>query len=134
MNKDVMTRMVKTYKTARNADDALRSVGYEGTPYAEIAGSIADAIYYMLGESTEKFDDSVTAKTLDNEYLSEEEQVNLLLAVCKKNESSLNLNDHVKEALRDAAEKRGVNTNSMISIILSEWVIRHAWMNNLVGA
>ncbi len=135
MNKEAMKCLVKAHRIAKDTDEKLREIGYGETLYDDIAGHIADGIYFMLGEHTETFDQSVTFSTLSSEKTDEEKTASLLCEHVQNNGvQKLKLNGHVNEALLDAAEKRGVDVDSMISIILSEWVMRQAWISNLVGA
>lgn len=135
MNKEAMKCLVKAHRIAKDTDEKLWEIGYRETLYDDIAGHIADGIYFMLGEHTETFDQSVTFSTLSSEKTDEEKSASLLCEYVQNNGvQKIKLNGHVNEALLDAAEKRGVDVDSMISIILSEWAMRQAWISNLVGA
>jgi hypothetical protein len=136
MNKEAMKHLVRAHRIAMDIDKIFRSLGYSETPYDDIAGYVADGIYFLLGEHTDTFDKSVTFSVLNNKEKTEEEKCASLLCEYVQNNGvqKLKLNDHVKEALKDAAEKRGVDVDAMISIILSEWVMRQAWISSLVGA
>jgi len=70
--KEAFLGLVRAARTAKKLDEELTNLGYAETPYAEIYSNIADAIYRLLNESTEKFEDSVThtmltAPLFDNE-------------------------------------------------------------------
>jgi len=78
MNKYAMQLLVESHRIAQKTDDKLREIGYGDTPYGEIAGRIADAIYYMLGEHTGTFTESVTCNTLSSR-MSAEKKAQILM-------------------------------------------------------
>ena len=84
MDEKAMRCLVNAYRNASNLDDGLINLGFTTTPCFDIAGDIADAIYYMLGENTETFDESVTAQTLWNAELSNDQCGNILLQHCRR--------------------------------------------------
>ena len=66
--KDALLRMFRSAKTAKEYADKLHP--YE-TPYDDIYGEIADAIYDLVGEKTENFQDSLTYTVLHAPILEE---------------------------------------------------------------
>lgn len=76
--RDVISRMVKVWKLANAMDEHLLKLGYECSPYTEIAGQVADAIYNLLGENTERFDQSFTYATLNNENITTEDCIDMI--------------------------------------------------------
>ena len=65
-------KMVDVAITARDLDNAMQSAGFDETPYTEIYGGIADAIYSLLGEKTDTFEESVTYDVLSSKKYSRE--------------------------------------------------------------
>ena len=68
-----LANLVKAARKARRIDDDLVQNGYPGSPYNEIYELISDAIYTMLGEQTECFDESITCRTLNSGILTDKQ-------------------------------------------------------------
>ena len=86
----LMLRLVRTARKALNADEKLREIGYETTPYWDIYCEIFDAIYEMLGEETDTADSSITHAVLNADTLNDEQRVLILVnAFNKKNRPAL---------------------------------------------
>ena len=80
--RDALLRMYRASKTAKKFDDVF--CDYD-TPYTDIYGDIADAIYYLIGEDTGLFSDSVTYSVLHTENMTESRAVAILLAEYGRN-------------------------------------------------
>ena len=83
--KEALTRMVKAGRLALDTDNGLRALGYSDTPYFTIYGDIADAVYYLLGEKTGTFDESVTNCALSSPDFTHDQRVSLLMHEYEKN-------------------------------------------------
>ena len=120
-----MIRLVKAWKIAHETNNALEKAGYKETPYIEIEGVLADAIYYLIGENTSEFHNSVTFKTLRSETLSPDQCADVFLREYeKKYAPALELSAIVKQSLQEAAEQMGIGVESMINVILCEWALQ----------
>lgn len=73
-----LEHLVKAWREAQKLNKALTNLGYSNTPYFELAGHISDAIYSLLGENTDTFDESITCIILTNELLSDLECADVL--------------------------------------------------------
>lgn len=82
-----LSMMVKTWTRFHKAEEALKNagIGYEDTFIGDMAGNIADAIYDLVGEHTEKFEDSATFTALTAPHLCEERRVALLMYAWRGN-------------------------------------------------
>ena len=75
-------------KAARNAhyfSESMRTAGYPSSPFADIYGQIADAIFDLLGEETETFDDSVTCASLLSFAITDDQCAEYLHRAYRKN-------------------------------------------------
>ena len=64
---------------AKKMNDAMEQLGFPDNPYWDILGCISDAIYSLIGEDTQTFDESRTYSVLNNPDLTDEERVRILL-------------------------------------------------------
>lgn len=80
---NALERMVCSARKAFAIDKRLMELGYRDTPYFEIYGEIADAIYYMLNEQTDTFDKSVAYRTLHDKSMTDLQCAEKLFAVFK---------------------------------------------------
>ena len=92
MIKSVLEKLVHVAKVAMEADDAMRKLGYSHNPYFDLYGKTADAIYIMVQEHTESFDQSATHKLLNTKSLSVDACVSALLEERKRNIFEMELN------------------------------------------
>ena len=83
--KEVLTHLIRASETARQMDAAMHDLGYTNNPYIDIFGEIADAVYYLLGEKKECFEDSATYWALNGDRLSEDDKLTILLEIYRKN-------------------------------------------------
>lgn len=86
--RDALLRMVKAARRASHVSNALNGIGYHGTPYTDIYGDVADAIYYLIGEETPEFSQSVTFLVLTNDRLSDSGRVDVLLKEYHRNKTA----------------------------------------------
>ena len=85
MDKEVMVRMVKACRRARQASEVLRPL-YDGNGGVceEIYGDLMDAIYLAVGEVTETLTESITYRMLSGST-SDEECADVLTELCNRN-------------------------------------------------
>jgi len=82
MDMNALVKIVNAGITAKRTDDALRELGYNDTPYFSIYGNISDALYCMLGEKTDTYDQSFTCRILESLDLTDDMRAELLAAAC----------------------------------------------------
>ena len=75
----VMDKLVSIASEAYELDQNLVEHGYNGSPYWTFFCNVTDVIYNILEEHTEDFCDSLTWKVFDNDSLSNEERVKILM-------------------------------------------------------
>lgn len=83
MTLKTLENIISACRTAKDSDDALRSVGYIETPYFKIYGHIMDALYDLLGENTETFDESITYRIMEDKNLTNSQRAELFVSFCK---------------------------------------------------
>lgn len=84
MDPGIFRKIVSAGITAKKADDALKDLGYTDTPYFQIYGNIADAVYAMLGETTETYEQSITYKIMCCPAMTDEQRNELLAILCNE--------------------------------------------------
>lgn len=82
---NALMQMVKAARRAMSLDATLKEAGYADTPYNELYGTTADAIYYLIGEQTRNYGESITHLTLTSESVTDEQRVTILMHQIKKN-------------------------------------------------
>ena len=70
--KKVLTHLIRAGRDALHLEKTLKNIGYKETPYYNLYGEIADAIYTMLGEDTDTFDESVTHAAINDIFTPDE--------------------------------------------------------------
>lgn len=85
----VLMNMLKAARQAYSTDKALRDAGYKDTPYWEIYGYISDAIYNLLGEDTETFEQSITYAVLHSDTFNDHQRAMVLAYNYKQNRPAL---------------------------------------------
>lgn len=84
-----LLRMLRAAERTRQMDEDLVKHGYSNSPYADIFGDIADAIYYLIGEQKNRFEDSMTYIMLHTDAITDECKVSLLMNEYRKNRPAL---------------------------------------------
>lgn len=77
--------MLAAAETAKAMDEQMLKLGYETNPYSDIFGHIADAVYHLIRENKQNFEDSVTYVAMNTESLSKEEKLILLFRQYEQN-------------------------------------------------
>lgn len=83
--RDALLRMVRAAKDANFQMDFYKRVGIGTDRIFNIYGNIADAIYCLIGEKTENFDESITNLALTTPYLSDSRRAEILYSAYKNN-------------------------------------------------
>lgn len=73
-------RLVRTARACLKADEAIRGLGQSDSVFWKFFGDIADAVFFLLEEKTEQFDQSVSWNLLNDMSLSEEKCTRKLMA------------------------------------------------------
>lgn len=71
-------------------DEAMRGIGFENNPYAEILDYITDAAFHLTGEETDDIGESIAYRTIHSAVLSKEQKLTILLEVYNKNRPARN--------------------------------------------
>ena len=88
--KTVLRKMLDVVVLAKQKDDELTKTGFSYTPLFDLYGGAADAIYYLIGEHTKTFDESVTFDAINRPGLLQEERFTLLADEYEKNHTKQN--------------------------------------------
>lgn len=118
--KKILTHLIRAGRNAMSLENVLTSLGYKETPYFNLYGDISEAVYTLLGEKTESFEDSVTYAVMVDPLMSD--------ADCAEELASLvcvpNISDNAMDVISEVAETRGIPVSTLIRIILNEWAMR----------
>ena len=76
--KDALMRVIKAALRAKELNEKMLDMGYGKTPYADIYGELADALFIICGEHTNRIDESFTYMVLNNPLLCLERRAALL--------------------------------------------------------
>ena len=82
---DALLRMVRAGMAAKKLQETYLKNGLDDNPLLQIYGDVADAIYILIGEHTETFDESTTKCALTVPALDDEHRVKVLMAEYKRN-------------------------------------------------
>lgn len=74
-----LDKMITVARTALTLARAMQDLGYDNSPYWDLYGNTADAIYFFIGESTPTFDVSVTYHALTDDDMTQEQRLDCLL-------------------------------------------------------
>ncbi len=81
--------IIRAASKAKKFDDGLIKHGYSTNPYGEIFECLSDAVYCLIGEQANRFENSLTYITFNADVLSEEHKVSILMNEYKKNRPAL---------------------------------------------
>ena len=121
--KAVLTHLIRAARDAFHLEKTLKDIGYKETPYFNLYGEIADAIYNMLGEDTDTFDESVTHAAIHDIFTTDEECAETLVEMCGTDILS-EIPVSTRNVIIETAEKRGMDPQNMTMLILSEWAAK----------
>ena len=130
-----LVNLVKAARKARQIDDSMVQNGYTGSPYHEIYGLVADAIYILLGEESERSDDSVTYRTLNSGILTDMQAAAKLTREYRKHhdEASFHVPENAFHIISEAADERQISAVSMTELILNQWALQHRFAKAFAG-
>lgn len=121
--KEALERLVRAARTAKKTDDALRTVGYDNTPYFDIFGDIVDGIYELLEENTGTLDESITYESIIDPNMTNAESAERLESEYSASRLTVSLSPGTMEALAEAAAGFNTSPYAVVKLILSEWLI-----------
>ena len=124
--KKVFLHLVKAARDSLHLETTLANIGYSETPYFNLYGEIAEAIYAMLGENTDTFDESATAGILHDTCTPDEISAERLADLFGG--STWSISDKIRPLLEEAATNRSLTTESLINVILGEWAYKEQLM------
>jgi len=124
--KRALTHLLKAGRDALHLEKTLTDLGYGNTPYFNLYGEIADAMYCILGEDTDTFEDSATYNAMHDIYTPDEICAERLEEIFLSNPANtgLNIPKATLDLLVESADRRGVPLDRFIGLILSEWAVR----------
>ena len=124
--KRALTHLVKAGRDALHLEKTLKELGYKDTPYFNLYGEIAEAMYCILEEDTDSFEESETYNAMHDIYSSDEMCAERLADIFRSNQeqNSFNIPKATLEFVSEAAEKRGMPLDRFISLIICEWAAR----------
>lgn len=121
--KNVLGHLACAGRKAYLLDREMHNLGYDNTPYFDIYGGIADAVYVILGEKCD-FDDSATAVFFSDRSTSDKQCADGLFGVYSRNTAETALSDSTMTIIEEAAAEKGIPPQNMISLIVAEWAMR----------
>lgn len=122
--KKVLTHLVKAGRDALHLEKTLNSLGYKATPYYNLHGEIADAIYCMLDENTESFDQSKTYAAMNDIFTADEACAEELAGLIDQDKLESQIPKATYDFIVESANERGIDVYRFINIILSDWAGR----------
>lgn len=82
-----VTHLLEAAETAKAMDEQMLKLGYDTNPYSDIFSHIADAVYHIIRENKQNFEDSVTHLVMNTDSLSKEEKLILLFRQYEQNKT-----------------------------------------------
>lgn len=83
--RDALLRMVQAAMATKRLQETYLKNGLDDNPLFQIYGDVADAIYILIGEYTDTFEESTTHLALTVPALDDEHRVRVLMAEYKRN-------------------------------------------------
>ena len=133
--KRALTHLVKAGRDALHLEKTLAQLGYKETPYFNLYGEISEAMYCILEEDTDSFEESATHNAMNDIYTPDEICAEQLEEIFRNNprNAGLSIPRATREVLEEAAAKRGMPLDRFVSLILCEWAAREVMLINFVG-
>lgn len=128
--KRVFIHLIRAGRDALHIEKTLNEIGYKGTPYYNLHGEIADAVYEMLGEETDTFDQSETYAAMHDIYTTDEICAEQLAERMQENWTAIP--ETAREVITETAEELGISFDNMVSLILSEWAMRQVRIASMI--
>lgn len=131
--KKAFTHLVKAGRDAMHIESTLENIGYRSTPYFNLYSDICDALYAMLGEDTELFEQSETYAAIHDIYTPDEIVADGLVKLWDSAVGArMGIPDTTRMMIEESARERGVETASMVKLILSEWATKQLFLKNVL--
>jgi len=131
-DKKVLAHLIRAGRDALNLENVLTQLGYKETPYFNLYGEIADAIYCILDEHTDSFEESVTYAVMNDPLTPDEVYAeNLAKLLNTASDSGIEVPNVTKEIIIESAERRGISYSAMIRLILNEWARQETYYNHI---
>ena len=131
-SKQVLTHLIRAGRDALHLEKTLSGLGYKETPYFNLYGEIANAIYDLIGEDTDTFDQSVTHSVMNDMFTPDELAAEQLASMLDQASSaSLDIPKTTREIIEETAGKRKMTTDQLIKVILSEWAYKEEFSRNV---
>lgn len=83
--KDALLRLVTAARDTKRLQEAFVNVGLKDNMIFGVYSEISSAIYDLIGEKTDTFEESVTNLVLTVPYLTNERRAEMLMAEYRKN-------------------------------------------------
>ena len=130
--KTVLTHLIKAGRDALHMEQSLKKLGYAETPYYDLYGEISEAIYCILGENSDTFDQSATYAAIHDYFMTDEQCAEYLTQMCEDTETEplSCIPEATRRILIDAAKDRNMDLKKLTMIILSEWAIKEVLFSN----
>ena len=129
MNKEkVFVHLVKAGRDAYHLEQKLNGLGYRETPYFNLYGEISEAMYHMLGEKTDSFEESITHAAVHDMLTTDEECAEHLAGLCEHDAEMIQIPEATKRTIVETAEARGMEPFTLVKIILSEWAAKQEFL------
>ena len=131
--KIILDHLVSAGRKAYKLDRKMHDIGYDHNPYFEIYGEIADAVYNILGERC-IFEESATAMAFANQHISDAQCADGLFTVYQHRNEPAELSGATMRTLQEEADRKGIQVQNMINIILAEWALRQEYIRGIAKA
>lgn len=87
-----LERLVRTATKVLYIAEQMQTIGFSSSNYDDVAGDIADAIYHLIGEKTDTYEQSVTYRVLhEYTFLDETFRVSMLMDEYERNHTAMEL-------------------------------------------
>lgn len=105
--RDALLRLVNAGLATKDMQEAYLKVRLDDNKLFDIYGSILDAIYKLIGEHTETFEESVTFLTMTAPMLTHERRAEMLYSEYKKNHSMPKPDTMSSDGMKELYERNG---------------------------
>jgi len=85
--KETIGHLVNLAMKSKKLSDQMNELGYPDNPYWDFYCEAAEALYDLVGESTDTFEESLAFLVLQSTTITEEQRINVLLYHYKKNKA-----------------------------------------------
>ena len=132
--KKILMHLIKAGRDSLHLEETLRRIGYNDTPYFTIHGEICEAVYGLLEEETDTFEESVTHAAMHDFLMSDEQCAEHLASMVPSPEPEIELPEVARDTLTEAAERRNIDLPKLIKLILCEWSATELMLRQRINA